>query len=246
MASYTTNYNLKKPAAGENYSVNDQNGNMDLIDAAMKALNDAFGSRAFSLEASGVNGVTTIQSGADLNTYTTPGTYVCTNATIFDSLLNTPATMNDSGNAKLIVNINATGYGQQILFRGISIWMRFLTASNWNTWKCVYNSQTLSPLATWESSYSPSGSGSGAYRRGSMIELVYVKDSAVSIASGTKLGTVAEGYRCLKSHYIPIYNFTSGVPLNGSVWFNASNGELTYYGDAITSTKVTFHDTWLL
>lgn len=41
MANYTTNYNLKKPLGSENYNVADQNGNMDLIDAAMKANADA-------------------------------------------------------------------------------------------------------------------------------------------------------------------------------------------------------------
>ncbi|PHV72192.1 hypothetical protein CS063_01585 [Sporanaerobium hydrogeniformans] len=32
MANYTTNYNLKKPLGTENYNIEDQNGNMDIID----------------------------------------------------------------------------------------------------------------------------------------------------------------------------------------------------------------------
>ena len=36
MASYTSNFNLKKPAASEGYSVNDQNGNMDIIDSNLE------------------------------------------------------------------------------------------------------------------------------------------------------------------------------------------------------------------
>lgn len=40
MATNTTNYNLKKPALTDFYDVADQNGNMDLIDAAMKGLED--------------------------------------------------------------------------------------------------------------------------------------------------------------------------------------------------------------
>lgn len=43
MATYTANYNLKKPAGSENYSVNDQNGNMDKIDAALIAKLDKQG-----------------------------------------------------------------------------------------------------------------------------------------------------------------------------------------------------------
>ncbi len=35
MATNTTNYNLKKPAATDNYNVADQNSNMDIIDAAL-------------------------------------------------------------------------------------------------------------------------------------------------------------------------------------------------------------------
>jgi len=41
MASYTSRYNLKKPAENENYSVQDQNGNMDLIDSALVAKLDS-------------------------------------------------------------------------------------------------------------------------------------------------------------------------------------------------------------
>lgn len=38
MPNYTTNYNLKKPLDTENYNVEDQNGNMDIIDAQMKSI----------------------------------------------------------------------------------------------------------------------------------------------------------------------------------------------------------------
>jgi hypothetical protein len=40
VATNTTNYNLKKPALTDFYNVADQNGNMDLIDVAMKGLED--------------------------------------------------------------------------------------------------------------------------------------------------------------------------------------------------------------
>lgn len=40
MANLTTNYNLKKPLGSENFNVEDQNGNMDLIDVAIKAAKD--------------------------------------------------------------------------------------------------------------------------------------------------------------------------------------------------------------
>ncbi len=40
MAKYTTDYNLKKPDANEHYNVDDQNGNMDNIEAALKPTAD--------------------------------------------------------------------------------------------------------------------------------------------------------------------------------------------------------------
>lgn len=41
MASYTSNYNLKKPAGTENININDINGNMDIIDAALAKTNES-------------------------------------------------------------------------------------------------------------------------------------------------------------------------------------------------------------
>ena len=59
MASYTSNLNLKKPAGSEGYSVDDWNGNMDLIDTAVE-------NRA--LKGNIVNGSITATSLADYQT----------------------------------------------------------------------------------------------------------------------------------------------------------------------------------
>ena len=40
MATYTTNYNLKKPADADSYDIADANGNMDIIDGALGTLNN--------------------------------------------------------------------------------------------------------------------------------------------------------------------------------------------------------------
>lgn len=40
MAKYTSNYNLKKPSSEDFYNVEDQNGNMDIIDQELKRLNE--------------------------------------------------------------------------------------------------------------------------------------------------------------------------------------------------------------
>lgn len=46
MAEYTTNYDLVKPAQEDFYNVDDQNRNMDKIDAALKAHDDALSGKA--------------------------------------------------------------------------------------------------------------------------------------------------------------------------------------------------------
>lgn len=45
MPDLTSNYNLKKPLGNENYNVADQNGNMDIIDAALKANSDTIATK---------------------------------------------------------------------------------------------------------------------------------------------------------------------------------------------------------
>lgn len=40
MPNSTTNYNLKKPLSNENYNIQDSNDNMDIIDTALKYLDD--------------------------------------------------------------------------------------------------------------------------------------------------------------------------------------------------------------
>ena len=40
MPNYTPNYNLKKPLSNENYNVEDQNNNMDIIDEKLKEIED--------------------------------------------------------------------------------------------------------------------------------------------------------------------------------------------------------------
>ncbi len=45
MPDYTTNYSLKKPLGNENFTKDDQNGNMDLIDQALKNNADAIATK---------------------------------------------------------------------------------------------------------------------------------------------------------------------------------------------------------
>lgn len=49
MATNTTNYNLVKPANGDYYDISVQNGNMDIIDARMKANADAIAEKQVTI-----------------------------------------------------------------------------------------------------------------------------------------------------------------------------------------------------
>lgn len=46
MANFTTNYNLKKPLANENYNIDDQNGNMDIIDVTLAGKETPIGAQS--------------------------------------------------------------------------------------------------------------------------------------------------------------------------------------------------------
>jgi len=50
MATYTTYYNLKKPADADTYDIADANGNMDLIDTALHSQNEAIANKANYLD----------------------------------------------------------------------------------------------------------------------------------------------------------------------------------------------------
>jgi len=50
MADYTTNYNLKKPLITEKYSVDDQNGNMDILDGEIGKLGEQMAHLATKLD----------------------------------------------------------------------------------------------------------------------------------------------------------------------------------------------------
>lgn len=52
MASYTPNYNLKKPAQDDFFDVDDFNGNTDILDTTIKNISDSIPSGGFPLEKS--------------------------------------------------------------------------------------------------------------------------------------------------------------------------------------------------
>lgn len=64
MANYTTNYNLKKPLDNENYNIDDQNGNMDIIDAALAGKETPAGAQS-KADAAGASALTAAEAYAD-------------------------------------------------------------------------------------------------------------------------------------------------------------------------------------
>lgn len=64
-ASYTNNFNLKKPAPTDNYNIEDANGNMDLIDLALKEHSTQLNAKANKYDGN----IT------DFNSATEPGIY---------------------------------------------------------------------------------------------------------------------------------------------------------------------------
>lgn len=65
MSTNTTNYNLKKPGVDDFYNVADQNGNMDIVDQQIKAVNDKADNHAID---TGKHVTTTKQAAWDQNT----------------------------------------------------------------------------------------------------------------------------------------------------------------------------------
>lgn len=57
MATFTTNYNLKKPDGTDFYNIEDFNSNADIIDAQLKAAYDLINDNAGSFKNMGINGV---------------------------------------------------------------------------------------------------------------------------------------------------------------------------------------------
>lgn len=92
-----------------------------------------------SAEVLGFNGASYIDvpSGADLNTYKTPGMFRVQSGAIAQSLTHIPTAV--GGNCTLIVNVNSGTYGgscwgKQIILYGASIFMRNLNGASIEPW----------------------------------------------------------------------------------------------------------------
>ena len=75
---------------------------------------------------------TAIQSGDDLNDYTTPGIYRSTSSGITATLLNIPEIFS-SGFSMLVFNMSLAA-NTQVIFAGNNMYMRFANTSEWQAW----------------------------------------------------------------------------------------------------------------
>jgi hypothetical protein len=92
---------------------------------------------------------TSIPSNADLNTYTTAGTYISRSASRTNSLSNCPVTSVSIKMVVLYIGYGNVDYGQQIIFESNKrIWVRNATTNgNWGNWKHIAYSEDVLPLA---------------------------------------------------------------------------------------------------
>lgn len=63
--------------------------------------------------------------------------------------------------------------------------------------------------------------------------------TGVNIQNGAILGSIPAGYRPAIRTIVPIFIYSSGKLINGSLWLE-SGGDIFYYGDAITTQCISF------
>ena len=124
MPNYTEYYNLKKPLPNENYNVQDQNDNMDIIGTALKAHDDALATKetpagaqakADAAAAAGVAAANAVQANLDAHKADKAAHFNVNYTHITDGDLNDYrlTTLRQVGNATNVANMppGETGYG---------------------------------------------------------------------------------------------------------------------------------------
>ena len=156
MATYTNNYNLKKPAETDFYDIEDFNGNADIIDSALDdKLNSDFSNVSGGAVpiAKGGTGATTADGAKNnlgLGTSNTPtfNALNLTNATVNGNKIYTSADFNNSNlflplpnaeNVDLLSYIKNLGYGKTGWFMATNC-TNTPNSTNWWLISVIYNS----------------------------------------------------------------------------------------------------------
>lgn len=82
-------------------------------------------------------------------------------------------------------------------------------------------------------------------KNASVFELRLKTTSAISINNGQLLATLSQGLWARIPAYYPVYDYSTGKPLNGSI-YASMDGKLTYYGDNIVSKTILIHATYAI
>lgn len=173
MATYTTNLNLKKPGTSEDALIQDINDNMDKIDG--KAI---FGAG------------TAISENADLNSYTTLGTYYSSNAARSATLSHTPYTA--AGFRLFVLPIGPNGRIQIIIPNANPVLMYFrrYDGTNFSAWSELNNDMHIFKTEYTETDVNsvtfdiPGGRHGVVFYAGHMSSLFNNNDAYTNIYSG--------------------------------------------------------------
>lgn len=181
MATYTSHYNLKKPAGTENININDINDNMDKIANALWALPATYKG--------------TLAAGTDLDDMrydSDKGIYQIGN----DVPLNAPTSTCYWG----ILFVIRAGLSQQWIVKPVSgkIWMREYSGnpSQWQPWKEFIANNVGSTTVT-EITYG-SNSHVWYWRSGSVVTVTIqyaVSDGSIEAWSTKQIATLPSGFR---------------------------------------------------
>ena len=150
MATNTTNLNLVKPDGSDNIKISDINGNMDIIDAAFRDMNEniiELEDNTYSLS----SWCTVWAEGVDMDTVLTPGIYSAPTNAIAAECTNLPDGYTASGQAlKLVVEYTSTVnfLRQTLIGRTGAVYSRVYNVSSttWSSWERYITSSEFATL----------------------------------------------------------------------------------------------------
>ena len=224
MATYTTNYNLKKPADADSYDIADANGNMDIIDGALNTLNNQISKYDAT---SWIGNVTSIDT---LNALTIPGRY--------RYYINISGVGLESGWA--VVDVAALSgydnYQQTITFASSgAVYTRMhSTGGTWGDFVSLSN----------QIAYQVNTSVSGVvYRKFGRVCIATVSRTISATAVDTELFTIPSGFIPVADTFVQVFSIYGNKI--GTLKFG-TNGKVTVYGDPTSAGTANFNLSYMV
>ena len=189
-----------------------------------------------------------IAANTDLDDVQEPGTHTIDSANVSRTIGHYPSSSH--GNCKVLVLRN-TGvypgewYGCQILIRASMVYIRSHTGTTWDNWFGFLTGEEppkdMSQYLTFVSGYTPNEKY--IQLSGRTMDMCLIYSTEQTINNSTKIASINTAYGVWKQFPLQVFNYSTGKPINGSLWID-ENGNLTYFGDKITSTKIIIKGTW--